>query len=69
MPGTYWMNSGGYRFQRSAIECLQMAAESFLVELFEDGMMCAIHAKRVTLRPCDIQLTKRIRGDQCLKHF
>jgi histone H3 len=42
---------------------LQEAAEIFLVGLFSDSLLCAIHAKRVTLMPKDIQLAKKIRGD------
>lgn len=38
------------------------AAEAFLVMLFSDANLCAIHAKRVTLFPRDIQLARRIRG-------
>jgi len=38
------------------------AAEAYLVYLFEDANLCAIHAKRVTLQPKDIQLARRIRG-------
>ena len=45
-----------------ALEALQEAAESYLVHLFEDANLCAIHAKRVTLMPRDIQLARRIRG-------
>lgn len=51
------------RFQSAAIFALQEAAEAFLVELFEDANLCAIHAKRVTLQAKDIQLARRIRGD------
>lgn len=40
------------------------AAEAFLVHLMEDAYLCAIHAKRVTLFPKDIQLARRIRGLQ-----
>jgi len=50
------------RFQSSAIMCLQEAAEAFLVTLFEDSVLCAIHAKRVTLMPKDMDLARRIRG-------
>lgn len=51
------------RFQSSAIEALQEATESYLVSLFEDVNLCAIHARRVTIMPKDMQLARRIRGD------
>ena len=51
------------RFQVAAIEALQEACESYLVGLFEDTNLCAIHAKRVTIMPKDIQLARRIRGE------
>ena len=50
-------------FQGSTIICLQEAAEAFLVSLMEDANLCAIHAKRVTNMPKDIQLAHRIRGE------
>ena len=43
---------------------LQEAAEAYLVGLFEDTNLCAIHAKRVTIMPKDIQLARRIRGER-----
>jgi histone H3 len=46
----------------NAMEALQQAAEAFLVQLMEDGNLCAIHGKRVTLMRRDIQLANRIRG-------
>lgn len=52
------------RFQSSAIGALQEAAEAYLVALFEDTNLCAIHAKRVTIFPKDIQLARRIRGER-----
>ena len=52
------------RFQGSAILALQEAAESYLVGLFEDTNLCAIHAKRVTIMPKDMQLARRIRGER-----
>jgi len=52
------------RFQSSAVSCLQEAAEAYLVGLFEDTNLCAIHAKRVTIMPKDIQLARRIRGER-----
>ncbi|VAH21881.1 unnamed protein product [Triticum turgidum subsp. durum] len=50
------------RFQSSAVSALQEAAEAYLVGLFEDTNLCAIHAKRVTIMPKDIQLARRIRA-------
>ena len=46
------------RFQSTAIMALQEASESYLVSLFEDTNLCAIHAKRVTIKPKDIQFQK-----------
>ena len=43
---------------------LQEAAEAYLVGLFEDTNLGAIHAKRVTIMPKDIQLARRIRGER-----
>lgn len=51
------------RFQSGAVLALQEASEAFLVSLFEDANLCAIHAKRVTIMAKDIQLALRIRGD------
>ena len=52
------------RFQSSAVLALQEASEAYLVGLFEDTNLCAIHAKRVTIMPKDIQLARRIRGER-----
>ena len=54
----------GLRFQPQAVGALQEAAEAYLVGLFEDTNLCAIHAKRVTIMPKDIQLAHRIRGER-----
>ena len=51
-----------YQWQGSAILALQEAAEAHLVGLFEDCNLCAVHAKRVTIMPKDMQLARRIRG-------
>jgi histone H3 len=51
------------RFQSTAILALQEASEAYLTSLFEDTNLCAIHAKRVTIYPKDMQLARRIRGD------
>lgn len=50
------------RFQSTALMALHEAAEAFLVGLFEDANMCALHAKRVTIMPKDIVLARKIRG-------
>ncbi|GKC38311.1 histone H3.2-like protein [Tanacetum coccineum] len=52
------------RFQSSAVAALQEASEAYLVGLFEDTNLCAIHAKRVTIMPKDMQLARRIRGER-----
>ncbi|KAJ7606166.1 histone-fold-containing protein [Mycena polygramma] len=51
------------RFQSTALEALQEAAEQYLVVLFEDTQACAIHAKRVTIMQRDMMLARRLRGD------
>ncbi|XP_063164544.1 histone H3.3A-like [Candoia aspera] len=50
------------RFQSAVIGALQKASEAYLVGLFEDRNLCAIHAKKVTIMPKDIQLARRIWG-------
>ena len=50
------------RFQSAAISALQEACEAYMVGLFEDANLCAIHAHRVTIMPKDLQLAKRIGG-------
>eukprot|EP00808_Paulinella_micropora_P021892 g44753.t1 len=52
------------RFQSTSILALQEATEAYLVGLFEDTNLCAIHAKRVTIMPKDMQLARRIRGER-----
>lgn len=41
----------------------QEAAEAYLVALFEDTNLCAIHAKRITIKHVDMRLARRIRGE------
>ncbi|KAK8504264.1 hypothetical protein V6N12_044804 [Hibiscus sabdariffa] len=64
------------RWQAEALVAIQEAAEDYLVKLFGDAMLCAIHAKRVTLKGTkqtnfisfvasvkkDIQLARRLGG-------
>lgn len=52
------------RFQSTALHAMQEAAEAYLVSLFEDTNLCAIHAKRVTVQPKDMQLARRLRGER-----
>jgi len=52
------------RFQSQAILALQEAAEAYLVGLFEDTNLCAIHARRVTIMTKDLHLARRIRGER-----
>ena len=52
------------RIQAVAVWGLQEAAEAYLVGLFEDSNLCAIHAKQVTIMPKDIHLARRIHGER-----
>ena len=55
--------SDATRHQGTALLALQEASEVYLVGLAEDSNLCALHSKRVTIKPKDIQLTRRIRGE------
>lgn len=50
------------RWQVGALEALQEASEAYLVDLFENANLVAIHSRRVTVCPRDMQLVRRIRG-------
>lgn len=52
------------RFQSTAVLALQEAAEAYIIGLFEDTNLCALHAKRVTIMARDMQLARRIRGER-----
>ena len=52
----------GLRFQSTAILALQEAAEDYLVKMFEQVNICAIHAGRTTIQVKDIDLWRRIKG-------
>lgn len=52
------------RFQSSAVGAIQEACEAYMVGVFEDTNICAIHAGRVTIMPKDMQLARRIRGER-----
>ena len=48
---------------KGAIKALHEGSEAYMVQLLEDANLLAIHARRITLQPRDIQLARRIRGD------
>ena len=52
------------RWAWGAIEALHEGAESYMISLLEDANLLAIHARRITVQPRDIQLARRIRGDK-----
>ena len=56
------------RFQSAALMALQEASEAYVVGLFEDTNLCAIHAKRQTIMKKDMELARRIRGDRNLDY-
>lgn len=51
------------RFNPAAFQALQESGEAYMVNLMEDGNLCAIHARRVTLQRRDLILARRIRGE------
>lgn len=55
---------GDLRIQSAALGALQAASEAYLIGLFEDTNLCALHAKRVTIMCKDLQLARRIRGER-----
>ena len=56
------------RFQAQALLALQEATEAYLVGLFEDANLCCIHARRATIRKQDMELARRIRGEDNFDH-
>lgn len=54
----------GLRFQSGAVSAMQEAAEAYLIQLFQEANFCALHARRVTILPKDLQLARRIRGER-----
>ena len=57
-------NGLGYRVTPAIMMALQEAAEAYLVQLLEDSNLCAIHAKRITIQPRDMQLARQICGER-----
>ena len=56
------------RFQSQALIALQEATEAYLVGIFEDANLCCIHARRVTIKKQDMELARRIRGENNYDH-
>ena len=54
----------GLRFQASAVAAIQEATESYVVSLLSDTNLCALHTRRVTIMPRDVQLARRLRGER-----
>ena len=55
------------RVQAVALDALRDATEDIATSLFQDGVLCHVHAKRVTLKPVDLSLALRLRQDDCLR--
>ena len=60
----YQDNKRDIRLKSTTSLMYQEAAEAYHVGLFEDTNLCAIHAKRVTIKPKDLQLARHIRGER-----
>ena len=45
-----------------ATQWFPVTRRRFMVHLFEDANLCALHAKKVTVMQKDMQLVRRIRG-------
>ena len=52
-----------YRVSLRGMAALHSASEDYLIALFEDSYLCALHAKRITLMKKDMTLARRLRGD------
>lgn len=63
LPKSHLPADDNLRFQASAVQAIQEATEAYIVNLFQETNLCAIHAHRVTIMPKDIQLARRIRGE------
>ena len=56
------MSEQPFRISADALCAIQDATEDFMVNLFADTNLCAIHAKRITIMPKDLALARRVRG-------
>ncbi|KAJ3131079.1 hypothetical protein HDU90_008953 [Geranomyces variabilis] len=55
------------RWQQDAFEALQTAAEEYLVALFMDVVLLAVHAHRQTINVDDVRLLRHLRREQLLQ--
>lgn len=55
----------GCNMGNDASAALQEAAEAYLISLFEDSNLEAIHGKRITIAPKDMQISRRLRREIC----
>lgn len=49
------------KWNKKAMEALQLGSEKYLTETFSDAKMCAAHAKRQTIKREDIHLVLRLK--------
>jgi histone H3 len=54
----------GLRWSASAVAAVQEATESYIISLLSDANLCALHTRRVTAMPRDLQLARRLRGER-----
>ena len=52
------------RYNRKFKELFQLVVETYLIELMSCSNLCALHIKRQTVLPKDIQLARRIRNER-----
>ena len=62
LPTTWCQWPSFPKAEQTAVIALQEALAAYLVHLFEDSNITAIHAKRVTVMVKDNQVTRRVRG-------
>ena len=60
ITGKYYPDA---RYSYGAIDAIQQCVESYMIGLFEDTTLCAVHAKRMTVMTKDMRLARRIRGE------
>ncbi|XP_062978205.1 uncharacterized protein LOC134395903 [Elgaria multicarinata webbii] len=54
------------RFQTPAVLALKEASQAYLLELFEDWHLCALHAKRFTVSKSDVHLARCLRQEMTI---